>query len=104
MEVSTITVILEVRSWISAALGRPESGRYLVHKKIQAGASLANLLTSLAEAYPEFGQQVYNPNGGHLSEQIIVTVNRNLVQESEFVQTKLKNNDEIALIPILVGG
>jgi sulfur carrier protein ThiS len=99
-----ITIKIEVQSWISAALGKPESGRQSISKKIQAGASLTNLLNLLGETYPEFGQQVYNPDGGHLSEQIIVTVNHNLVQESEFTHTVLHENDEIALIPILVGG
>jgi molybdopterin converting factor small subunit len=104
MEASMITVRIEVRSWISASFGKPESGHHLIRKKIKTGAVLSNLFKLLGEAYPEFRQQVYNPDGGHLSEQVMVTVNHNLVQESEFAHTFLRDNDEIALFPILVGG
>jgi len=104
MKHSMMTVKIEVCSWISASLGRPQSGHHIIHNEIKAGEVLSDLFNSLAEAYPEFRQQVYNPDGGYISEQIMVTLNKEIVQESEFAQTVLNDKDEISLTPILVGG
>jgi len=99
-----ITVKLEVCSWVSASLGGSESGYHVIRKIIKRGSTLTDLFETLANAFPEFNQQVYNPDGGHMSEQIMVSLNHKLVQESEFPQTILKDNDEIDLSLILVGG
>jgi sulfur carrier protein ThiS len=104
MKASMITVRIEVCSWISTSLGKPAAGHHLIRKNIKTGAVLSNLFKSLAEEHPEFSQQIYNPVGGHLSEQIMVAVNHNLIRESEFANTILNDNDEITLSPILVGG
>jgi len=99
-----ITVKIDVCSWVSASLGRSESGHHIIRKKIKSGSVLTDVFEALAVAYPEFSQQVYDPDGGHVSEQIMVSVNHKLVHESEFPRTYLGDNDEIVLSLILVGG
>jgi hypothetical protein len=103
-EETYITVTLETFSWISTTFGKPESGRQLFQRKLKDGAVLNDLFQDLAGAYPEFGRQIYNSDRGWMGNDLMVIVNHSLVQFTEFDRLRLKDNDEISLSPVLVGG
>jgi molybdopterin converting factor small subunit len=99
-----ITVRLETFSWISASLGMPENGRRQFQRKLKEGAVLTDLFQDLAAAYPEFGIQIYDPAKGWTSNEVMIIVNHKLIQASEMAHLRLKDNDEVSLSPVLVGG
>src|SRR5271157_441453 len=88
---------LATYSWISASMGMPESGRQKMQRKLKTGAVLTDLFKDLDSAYPEFRQEVYDPEKGWRSDQVMVIVNSKLIQTTEFAQTRLNDNDEVSL-------
>jgi molybdopterin converting factor small subunit len=100
----TIEIKIQSTGWISAALGLSEPGTATLVKKLEEGASLQELFSSLAGEYPQFAEKVYNPAAAELSPQLIVILNHKMVRLKEFSQTILKKSDQIALTPILSGG
>jgi len=101
---TSISIRLEAYSWISSSLGMPERGRQVINKKLKTGAVLTDLLKELAGSYPEFRREVYDPERGWISDQVMVIVNHKLIQAGEFAQTWLKDHDEVNLSPVLAGG
>ncbi len=99
-----ITVQLETFAWISGLLGMPETGRQQIQRKLKEGAVLTDLFQDLATSFPAFGQQVYDPAKGWTSNEVMIIVNHKLVQTAEMSSLRLKDNDDISLSPVLVGG
>ena len=101
---TSITIRLETFSWISASLGMPETGRRQIQRKLKEGAVLSDLFQDLAASFPEFVKQVYNPSKGWTSNEVMVIVNHKLIQIADMAHLQLKDNDEVSLSPVLVGG
>jgi sulfur carrier protein ThiS len=98
------TVKLQVYSWISGTMGTADNQNQTVKSKIVPGMTVHDLFAGLAERYPEFLDQIYNPATGKFSDQVMVILNGRLVQAKEFRQAQLQDKDSLTLSPVLVGG
>jgi len=74
--------------------------------EIVEGASLADLLSMLAEKYGElFRKAVYEPGSSDVKQSFIITVNGYLLNQlSGGVETKLKHGDHVILMSVVSGG
>jgi molybdopterin synthase sulfur carrier subunit len=68
-------------------------------------ASVADLLNVLFEKYGEpFKKAVYEPKGKDVKTNYIITVNGYLLNQLNGIQTKLKQGDDVILLPVVSGG
>ncbi len=95
---------MQAYSWIAGALGTADRPNQTASKQLQEGATVYELFSELAGQYPDFREQVFNPETGKLTDQIMIILNGRLVQEHEMKSTRLNNKDKITLSPVLVGG
>ena len=73
--------------------------------EIREGSSVANLLMVLSEKYGDpFKKAVYEKSGTDVKSNYIITVNGYLLNQLKELETKLKNNDHVTLLPIVSGG
>lgn len=73
--------------------------------EIKEKATIADLLTLLSEKYGEpFKKAIYQSGGADVKSNYIITVNGYLLNQLNGVETKLKNGDLVALLPIVSGG
>lgn len=73
--------------------------------EISEGASLADLLSMLAEKYGEsFRKAVYEPGSADVKQSFIITVNGLLLNQLNGVDTKLKHGDHVILMSVVSGG
>jgi molybdopterin synthase sulfur carrier subunit len=73
--------------------------------EISEGASIADLLMMFSEKYGEpFKKAVYEKSGNDLKSNYIITVNGYLLNQLKGLETELKNNDRVTLLPIVSGG
>ncbi|MGQ9550788.1 MAG: MoaD/ThiS family protein [Candidatus Bathycorpusculaceae bacterium] len=73
--------------------------------EIDDEASIIDLLIKLCEKYGEpFRKAIYQKGGSDVKPNYVITVNGYLLNQLEGVETKLKNGDHVALMPIVSGG
>jgi molybdopterin synthase sulfur carrier subunit len=73
--------------------------------EIGEDSSIADLLMMLSEKYGEpFKKAVYEKSGADVKSNYIITVNGYLLNQLNGVKTKLKNGDQVILLPIVSGG
>jgi MoaD family protein len=73
--------------------------------EIREGSSVADLLMVLSEKYGDpFQKAVYEKSGTDVKSNYIITVNGYLLNQLKGLETKLKNNDHVTLLPIVSGG
>ncbi|HEX7476131.1 MAG TPA: hypothetical protein VF318_09245, partial [Dehalococcoidales bacterium] len=75
VEQATKTVKLQVYSWISGTMGTADNQNQTLKSKIVPGMTVHDLFAGLAERYPEFREQIYNPATGKFSDQVMVILN-----------------------------
>ncbi len=97
-------VCLELPSWVAVMLDAKVPGWLTVEKEIAEDATAISLLMSLVSTYPGFRQALFNPDTGHLNDQVNVILNDKLLTFQEVTQTKLRDGDTIMLVPIYFGG
>jgi MoaD family protein len=73
--------------------------------EISEGASIADLLLMLSQKYgAPFKKAVYEKSGTDIKPNYIITVNGYLLNQLKGLETRLKNNDHVTLLPIVSGG
>lgn len=73
--------------------------------EIREGASVADLLIELSNEYGEpFKKAVYEKAGTDVKPNFMATVNGYLLNQLEGVKTKLKQGDNIIIMPVVSGG
>ena len=73
--------------------------------EIREGSSVADLLMVLSEKYGDpFKKAVYEKSGTDVKSNYIIMVNGYLLNQLKGLETKLKNNDHVTLLPIVSGG
>ncbi len=96
---------LKLPPWIAAALDAGASDWLTLEFEIKKGGTTIDaLLKDLVANYPGFRETVFNPDTGHLNEQINVVLNDRLLSFQEVMQNRLTDGDNIVLIPIYTGG
>jgi len=73
--------------------------------EVKEGASISDLLMILSDKYGEsFKKAVYEKSGADVKSNYIITVNGYLLNQLKGLETKLRNNDHVTLLPIVSGG
>ncbi len=73
--------------------------------ELQNNASIGLLMTLLCEKYGEpFRNAIYETGATDVKANFMITVNGNLLNQLDGVETKLKQNDRIVLMPVVSGG
>jgi len=73
--------------------------------ELQPEASVRNLLDTLAKKHGEtFRKVIYEPGNIDLKSNFILSVNGLLLNQLKGLETKLKEDDKIVLMPIVSGG
>jgi len=65
--------------------------------------SITGLIRRLVELYPDAGEEMLDGNG-ELLHTYVVAVNENLVKRAQWKDTKLSEDDEVALLTMISGG
>ncbi|MEM0232816.1 MAG: ubiquitin-like small modifier protein 1 [Candidatus Nezhaarchaeales archaeon] len=85
------------------ALIREVAGVKEVEEEVEDGTNVRKLLENLCEKMPErFRNLIFN--GQEVSRNLIILVNRKGIRELDGLETKLKDGDEVALLPPVSGG
>jgi len=85
------------------ALLREVAGIKEVEEEVEEGATVRGLLERLSERLPRrFRELIFE--GQEVSRNVIILVNRRGIRELEGLETKLKDGDEVALLPPVSGG
>lgn len=72
---------------------------------IEDNSSVRDLLAMLSEKHGKsFKKAVYETGGDDLKSNFIATVNGYLLNQLDGLKTKLKNGDNVVLMPIVSGG
>ena len=95
---------LKLPSWVAVMLDAKASGWLTLEKEIEEDTTISDLLSDLVVTYPGFRQAVFNPDTGHLNDQINVVLNDKLLNFREVTEKKLIDDDTIVLLPIYYGG
>jgi molybdopterin synthase sulfur carrier subunit len=73
--------------------------------EISEGSSITDLLMVLSEKYGEpFKKAIFEKSGADVKSNYIITVNGYLLNQLKGLDTKLKNNDNVTLLPVVSGG
>ena len=97
-------VQLEIPPWVASMLNTPSSNWLILKKEIGEKATVGKLLAELALDNPEFRRTVFDPDTGKSSGQVMVFLNKSILQYSDITETKLNDGDSVMLLPVYLGG
>jgi len=85
------------------ALLREVAGTKEIEEEVEEGITVKDLLERLSTKLPKrFRELVFEEQD--VSKNVIILVNRRGIRELEGLETKLKDGDEVALLPPVSGG
>jgi len=85
------------------AILREAAGTKEVEEEVEEGTTVRGLLERLSNKLPSrFRGLVFE--GQEITKNLIILVNRRGIRELDGLETKLKNSDEVALLPPVSGG
>ncbi len=85
------------------AILREAAGTKEVEEEVEEGTTVRGLLERLSNKLPSrFRELVFE--GQEITKNLIILVNRRGIRELDGLETKLKNSDEVALLPPVSGG
>jgi len=97
-------VRLKIPPFLAVMMKSPDSEWLVIEYEIDEEGTIGDVLTKLASSYPNFREVIFNPDLGHVCNQVNVVINDNLLLYQESTRTRLKDGDVIMLLPIHSGG
>lgn len=97
-------VQLKITPSFASILGIRSYDWFVVEKEIDQKATIRGLLADLAYSHTGFRRMVFDPDTGKLSNQILITINGNLLQVPDVTEVKLNDGDNIIITPAYDGG
>ena len=79
-------------------------GRLVLEQEIGEGTTLKTLLAELAKTHRKVVGLVFDAKSQELTGVMAIVLNGNLIQAFDGLETKLKDGDVIAFVPIIDGG
>lgn len=95
---------LKIPPFLALMLKAPDSDWLVIESEIGEESTIRDVLTELASSYPNFREVIFNPDLGHVCNQVNVVINDSLLLYQESTRTRLKDGDVIMLLPIHSGG
>jgi molybdopterin converting factor small subunit len=101
-------VCVEICLWLGAELG-PDFRRIsdmcsARMERIDPGATIAELMSSLAGRYPLLLEKVFDPERTRFSPYVAVNFNNRVINPKQVHHQALRNGDKITVLPIYSGG
>ncbi len=97
-------VQLKIPPWIASLLNKQSSDWFILEQEIGEGATIGGLLAALTFSNADFRKVVFNPDIGKVSDQLMVLLNDNLLQDSDVEEVGLSDGDSVTLLPVYAGG
>ena len=97
-------VQLKLPPFFASMLNEPGTDWLIIENEIEDGTTIGDLLEGLASSYPGFRKVVFNPDAGEVSEQVLVVLNDELLQEPDVSESKLNDGDRVILLHVYTGG
>ena len=97
-------VQLKIPPWIASMLNTPSSDWLILEKEIEKGTTIGDLLSEMALSNNEFKENVFDPDTGKSSGQVVVSLNKSILHYSDIAETKLNDGDSVMLLPVHLGG
>ena len=104
MKVPTIKVTVEVMSRLKEDFGHEGSDKLVIEEAVPTGASIMDLLHTLAGKYSVFGKRAFAVEHKVTFDYCIVIWNGTILPDLAELDTELKDGDTIMLIPHIYGG
>lgn len=104
MKVPTIKVTVEVMSYLKKDFGHEGCDRFVIEETVPTGASIINLLHTLAGKYSVFGKKAFAVESKVTFDYGAVIWNGTFLATLAELDTELKDGDTIKLIPVIYGG
>ncbi len=101
----TITVAIEVVSWVNRFVGGPGTGEVRLEETVPRGATVRDVLRRAGERFPELGRALWDPGQPReLGDNIEVLVNNAVLGVSHDLDTPLLDGERITLLGQYMGG
>ncbi len=85
-------------------LDEQRSDMLTLEHEIGEGSIIGDLLAETALRYAEFRKSIFDTNTRTVSDEVMVILNRNVLQGSEITEAKLADGDTVMLLPVFAGG
>ncbi len=104
MKVPTIKVTVDVMSWLKEDFGHERWDTLVIEETVPTGASIMDLLHTLAGKYSVFGKKAFAVEQKVTFDYCAVIWNGAFLISLTELDAELKNRDAIKLIPGIYGG
>lgn len=104
MQVPTIKVTFEVKSFLTRDFGHEGLGRLVTEETVPKGSSGMALLHTLAGRYPLFRKKAFTVKHKVTFDYCAVILNGTTLCSLAELDTELKDGDTLKLIPHIYGG
>ena len=104
MRVPAIKVTVEVMSWLKEDFGHEGWDTLVIEETVPTGASIMDLLHTLAGKYSVFGKKAFAVEQKVTFDYCAVIWNGTFLADLAELDTELKDGDTIKLIPGIYGG
>jgi molybdopterin converting factor small subunit len=101
----SITVRVEVVSWVNRFVGGPGTGEETVDVAVPRGASVRTVLQAMSERFPELGRALWDPTRPReLGDNIEILVNNAVLGVSHDLDTEVLEGERVTLLGQYMGG
>jgi molybdopterin converting factor small subunit len=97
-------VQLNLPYFLVTMLNKNDSYWLTLERDIKEGATIGDVLADVASRYVDFRRAVFDPDAGKVSDEVLVTLNNDLLHSLDVTEVKVNNGDSITIIPIVSGG
>lgn len=95
---------LEILPWVSDFFSGQGSGRIILEKNIENGATIGSLVKKLASEHQAFGEAIFDTKADKLSGYVMIVINDRMVEALDGLDTHIKDGDIIRFLPVIAGG
>jgi len=104
VEQKRLTFRLELYSWIADTIGHEKQAGRPVEKMITPGTTIEAYFRQLSESYPEFRNNIYDPENGGINDEVVIILNDRLELFANIRDREIQEKDTLILSPIIFGG
>jgi hypothetical protein len=101
----SITVHVEVLSWVNRFVGGPGTGQVTVDEAVPRGSSVRAVLRAMSDRFPELGRALWDPTRPReLGDNIEVLVNNAVLGVTHDLDGEVLDGERIPLLGQYMGG
>jgi hypothetical protein len=101
----SLTVPVEVLSWVNQFVGGPGTGQVTVDTLVPQGAKVRDVLRAMSDRFPELGRALWDPTRpSELGDNIEVLVNNAVLGLTHDLDGEVLEGERITLLGQYMGG